>query len=81
LNSVTDTVNDVVPTEVTEASTQALNTVVPAATVNDFGTALNAGDTGSLVAIGANTGADLAGKDSQTGEILTILGDSVSGIS
>ena len=49
--------------------------------MNDVGTALNAGDTGSLVTISADAGANLAGKDSQSGQILTILGDSVSGIS
>ena len=67
MDSVTDAVSSVVPAEVTGAATQALNTAVPAATMNNVGTALNAGDTGSLVALGADAGADLAGRDSTTG--------------
>ena len=81
LNSVTDAVNSVVPAEVTGAATQALNTVVPEATMNNVGTALNAGDTGSLVAIGADTGANTAGKDTTTGQVLTSLANSAGGIS
>jgi len=77
--SVTDVVPDVVPTEVTSAATTAVDNAVPAEAVNQTETAVNATASGDTTAM-LNAGSDVAGTDSQTGQVLTIGADNVDGV-
>lgn len=77
--SVADVVPDVVPTEVTDAATTAVDAAVPAEVANQTETAVNATASGDTTAM-LNAGADVAGADSQAGQVLTIGAENVDGV-